>query len=168
MWRQVKGTRRVGAVLGAALVVLTGTAAAWAADAPKSPLEKLVGLYLPIQEALAVDSVAAVKEQAAQIAADAAAVLKSGADKAVLEKVAAVGAAAQGMTAPEIGGLREQFKPLSRALALLVETQAVAGLGIYYCPMEDAYWIQKRGDVMNPYYGSKMLHCGEVVTKVEH
>ena len=71
------------------------------------------------------------------------------------------------MKAAEIPALREQFKALSRAVGRLVERQAVAGHGIYYCPMADAYWVQKSGAVKNPYYGAKMLGCGEVVAKVE-
>ena len=54
----------------------------------------------------------------------------------------------------------------SRAVGRLVERQAVAGHGIYYCPMADAYWVQKSGAVKNPYYGSKMLGCGGAVAKV--
>ncbi len=169
MWSLVKGKRWIGAALGVALVVLAG-AAAGAADASKSSLEKLVGLYVPMQEALAGDSVVAVKEQAAKVAAEAEAVLTAGGEKPSLDAIEAledVIAAAKGMTATEIRALREQFKPLSKALAELVEKQIVAGLGIYYCPMANAYWIQKSGDVMNPYYGSKMLHCGAAVKGVE-
>ncbi len=70
------------------------------------------------------------------------------------------------MPGAELDALRAQFKPLSRAIGRLVERQAVAGHGIYYCPMADAYWVQKSGAVKNPYYGSKMLGCGEVVAKV--
>lgn len=29
--------------------------------------------------------------------------------------------------------------------------------------MAKASWVQKRGKVRNPYYGPKMLDCGEVV-----
>jgi len=169
MWSQMKGTRWVGAAFGVALVVLTGAAAAGAADASKISLEKLVGLYVPMQEALAGDSVAAVKEQAAKVAAEAEAVLTAGGEKPSLDAIEGledVVAAAKGMTAPEIKDLREQFKPLSLALAKLVERQAVAGHGIYFCPMADAYWIQKSGAVKNPYYGAKMLTCGEPVKKV--
>ena len=136
-----------------------------AADTPKPPAATaLVELYVPIQEALAADSAAKVKEQAAKLAAAAAAEAKGAVDGKALDAVAN---AARGMTANDLDGLREQFKPVSIALAKLVEKESVAGHGIYFCPMADAYWIQKSGDVANPYYGKSMLRCGEAVKAVE-
>lgn len=160
------GLAGLAGLAGALMVLITLVAApAHATSTPKpSVAEALVALYLPMQEALAGDSVASVKEQAAQMASTAAAAAKSGGDKTLYEPVVAAAAA---MTAADIAGLREQFKPLSLALAHLVEKVAVAGHGIYFCPMADAYWIQTTGAVKNPYFGSKMLTCGEPVTKVE-
>jgi hypothetical protein len=157
--------RKVGFMSGAlgAVAALMLAATVVAADTPKSAAATLVNLYVPMQEALAGDSVAAVKEQAAKMAAEAGAAIKAGGDKASLEAVAA---AAKGMTATEIEDLREQFRPLSMALAKMVEKEAVAGHDIFYCPMADAYWVQKSGDVANPYYGKFMLRCGEQVKKV--
>jgi membrane fusion protein, copper/silver efflux system len=146
------------------VAALMFSAAVVVAETPQSGTAELVTLYVPMQEALAGDSVAAVKEQAAKIASEAAAAAEAGGDKATLEAVAA---AAKGMTATEIKALREQFKPLSLALAKMVEKQAVDGHGIYFCPMADAYWVQKQGSVANPYYGKSMLRCGEQVKKVE-
>jgi hypothetical protein len=162
------GLAGLAGLAGALMVLITLVAVAAPAEATSTPkptvAEALVALYVPMQEALAGDSVASVKEQAAQIATAAAAAAKSGGDKTLYEPVVAAAAA---MTAADIAGLREQFKPLSLALAHLVEKVAVAGHGIYFCPMADAYWIQKSGAVRNPYFGSKMLTCGEPVTKVE-
>ena len=150
-------------------VVLTFPAPGAAAEMPAGTLEKLVGLYVPMQETLAADSVATVKEQAAKLAAEADSIAKASGGKPSLEAIEGledVVAAAKGMNATEIQALREQFKALSRSVGRLVERQAVAGHGIYYCPMADAYWVQKSGAVKNPYYGAKMLGCGEVVAKV--
>ena len=156
-----------GVVLSAAVAV---SSPAQAAEMPAGALEKLVGLYVPMQEALAGDSIATVKEQAAKVASEAEAILMTKGEKPSLEAIEgleAVVAAAKATNAAEIKALREQFKALSRAVAQLVERQAVAGHGIYFCPMADAYWIQKSGAVKNPYYGAKMLGCGEVVKKVQ-
>ena len=156
-----------GVVLSAAVAV---SSPAQAAEMPAGALEKLVGLYVPMQEALAGDSVAKVNEQAAKVATEAEAILTAKGEKPSLEAIEgleAVVAAAKATNAAEVKALREQFKALSFAVAKLVEKQAVAGHGIYFCPMADAYWIQKSGAVKNPYYGAKMLGCGEVVTKVE-
>jgi hypothetical protein len=159
--------------MGTTVVILGALALAGAASAAQMPagtLEKLVGLYVPMQEALAADTAATVKEQAAKVATEAEAILTAKGEKPSLEAIEgleAVVAAAKAMNGADIKGLREQFKPLSSAVAKLVEKQALAGHGIYFCPMADAYWIQKSGAVKNPYYGAKMLGCGEVVTKVE-
>ena len=156
-----------GVVLSAAVAV---SSPAQAAEMPVGTLEKLVGLYVPMQEALAGDSIATVKEQAAKVASEAEAILMTKGEKPSLEAIEgleAVVAAAKATNAAEIKALREQFKALSFAVAKLVEKQAVAGHGIYFCPMADAYWIQKSGAVKNPYYGAKMLGCGEVVKKVQ-
>lgn len=165
---------RVKAIVlaGAVLAVTAGLAASPAVSAVEMPagsLEKLVGLYVPMQEALAGDSVAVVSGQAAKLAAEAEAILKAEREKPTLdaiEDLEAVVVAAKGMKATEIQELREQFKAVSHAVGRLVGRQTVAGHGIYYCPMADAYWVQKSGAVKNPYYGAKMLGCGEVVTKV--
>lgn len=168
MRMRVKAMVLVGAVLG--WVASTSvTSVVSAAEMPAGSLEKLVGLYVPMQEALAGDSVAAVKEQAAKIATQAEAILMAKGEKPTIDAIEgleSVVVAAKAMNATEIQALREQFKPLSRTLAQLVERQAVAGHGIYFCPMADAYWIQKSGAVKNPYFGAKMLACGEVVKKV--
>jgi hypothetical protein len=150
----------------AMVAALLFSAAVVVAETPQGGTAELVTLYVPMQEALAGDSVTAVKEQAAKIASEAAEgakAAKAAGDKAALDAVAV---AAKGMTATDITALRDQFKPLSLALAKAVEKEAVAGHGIYFCPMADAYWIQKRGDVANPYYGKDMLRCGEEVKKV--
>lgn len=157
--------RRIGLAWACGLAALMLATMAQANSTPRpTAAEALTTLYVPMQEALAGDSVAAVREQAAKVAAEAAAALQAGGDRKSLEAVAA---AAKGMTAMELPGLRDQFKPLSLAIAHLVEKQAVLGLGIFYCPMVDAYWIQKTGEVRNPYYGKQMTSCGEQVTKVE-
>jgi hypothetical protein len=165
---RVKTMVLAGAVLGV-LAATSVTSPVSAAEMPAGSLEKLVGLYLPMQEALAGDSAAVVAGQAAKLATEAEAIAKKEREKPTLdaiEDLEAVVVAARGMKGSEIEALRAQFKPLSRAVGRLVERQAVAGHGIYYCPMADAYWVQKSGAVKNPYYGSKMLGCGEAVAKV--
>ena len=36
-----------------------------------------------------------------------------------------------------------------------------------YCPMKKAYWLSKEEKVINPYFGSAMLTCGEVKQVIE-
>jgi hypothetical protein len=65
---------------------------------------------------------------------------------------------------------REQFLPFSTATVELVkglrkEDPAFAGLKIYHCPMapKPGLWMQSKGPLANPFYGAKMLTCGEEV-----
>jgi membrane fusion protein, copper/silver efflux system len=156
--------RRLSRTRFAVLVALmTVTVVPSSRAAEPGVAEDLVALYVPMQEALAGDSIEGVKKQAAAIASKASAAAGSPEGKA---RFGPVIAAAQGMTAADIEGLREQFKPLSLALAQLVEKTEVAGHGIYFCPMADGYWIQKTGEIRNPYFGKEMLTCGERVSKV--
>lgn len=63
---------------------------------------------------------------------------------------------------------RKNFVPLSSDLiALLKHTDIEQGtMYVQYCPMansgEGAYWITGNQEIKNPYYGDKMLNCGEV------
>ncbi len=63
--------------------------------------------------------------------------------------------------AGEIEELRRAFKPLS---AKMLEAALPEGYAVAFCPMafdyEGGHWIQREGEIMNPYYGSGMLHCG--------
>ena len=40
-----------------------------------------------------------------------------------------------------------------------------------YCPMafnnEGAYWLSESKDIMNPYFGDRMLKCGRVDAEIQ-
>ena len=63
---------------------------------------------------------------------------------------------------------RAAFKPLSEALSDVVEAFGVHGITLYedYCPMavgdQGAIWLSEIKEIQNPYFGEKMLKCGEV------
>jgi Cu(I)/Ag(I) efflux system membrane fusion protein len=75
------------------------------------------------------------------------------------ETLEPLAAAASG--AGEIEELRRAFKPLSAAM---LAAELPDGYAVAYCPMafdyEGGHWIQRQGEIMNPYYGSGMLLCG--------
>ena len=60
-------------------------------------------------------------------------------------------------TAQDIKSIREAFKPLS---GFLSELDVPEGLARAYCPMVKSFWLQKKGEIANPYYGKSMLKCG--------
>ena len=74
------------------------------------------------------------------------------------------GLAAAAAAAADIETLRAAFLPLSNAL---LDSELPEGYRVAHCPMafdwEGAHWIQKEGEIANPYYGSGMLRCGVFV-----
>jgi membrane fusion protein, copper/silver efflux system len=67
---------------------------------------------------------------------------------------------------------RRLFKSFSDALIEAVRTFGVARTGEVYlvmCPMVEGgegYWLQPQKDITNPYLGSMMLTCGEIMETI--
>lgn len=63
---------------------------------------------------------------------------------------------------------RTSFTALSNDVITLFKQSEISSGNIYvqYCPManegEGGYWLSSQAEIMNPYYGDEMLHCGEV------
>lgn len=68
---------------------------------------------------------------------------------------------------PALEGKRESFQMVSDMLFDLVKNTGLKGHTIYhqYCPMafddKGAYWLSDKAAIQNPYFGHKMLTCGE-------
>jgi hypothetical protein len=67
---------------------------------------------------------------------------------------------------------RENFEPLSMGIEKMLQGALVSGtLYKQYCPMafnnKGAYWISSSKDILNPYFGDKMLKCGRVDSEVK-
>ncbi|MCW3120604.1 MAG: hypothetical protein JWQ38_96 [Flavipsychrobacter sp.] len=60
------------------------------------------------------------------------------------------------------------FEVISRNMYVLLKHAAIKNAHIYheYCPMafndKGAYWLSGESEILNPYFGKKMLECGEV------
>lgn len=71
-------------------------------------------------------------------------------------------------TAKDIEKQREIFSALSNQIIETVETFGLKTETVYvaYCPMAldgtGAYWLSELEEIKNPYFGTKMLKCGEV------
>jgi Protein of unknown function (DUF3347) len=137
-----------------ALVVMVGLIpSVQASDSTKA----IVASYLEIQTALASDKMDGVKPAAAAIAKEAARMGAAG--EKIQKAAAAIGSAA------DLKAAREAFGPLSDAVIAAAKAddwKDLSGLKLGYCPMVGKSWIQKKGQVSNPYYGSAMLTCGEL------
>lgn len=65
--------------------------------------------------------------------------------------------------AQKITQQRAAFKELSRPLAMWATMSRPSGINVVYCSMAKGSWLQREKGIRNPYYGAKMLRCGEVV-----
>ena len=73
--------------------------------------------------------------------------------------------------AKDLADARKEFLPFSTSVVALVQQLRVgepdyAGLKVYHCPMapKPGLWMQAKGPLRNPFYGSKMLTCGDEVS----
>jgi len=58
---------------------------------------------------------------------------------------------------------RDSFKQLSMPMAMWATMSEPENVDVLYCSMAKASWVQRQGNVRNPYYGSAMRECGRVV-----
>ena len=75
-------------------------------------------------------------------------------------------------TQVDLAKTREMFKYLSNVLAngIKFHDYKIAAGTTYrvYCPMKNAEWLQPaKTPIHNPYHGSEMLECGEVMATYE-
>jgi Cu(I)/Ag(I) efflux system membrane fusion protein len=63
---------------------------------------------------------------------------------------------------------RASFEKVSNAIYALLKGAKLEHAGVYqqYCPMafndKGAYWLSNEAEIKNPYFGKKMMECGEV------
>ncbi len=129
--------------------------------------------YLKVQQALAKDSMSGIKKAAKSIARaskklDSASVKgKHAAHYRDLPAKIESAANALGQ-AKDLEQARGALKKLSMPMAMWGTMSKPAGVDVVFCSMAKASWLQKQGDVQNPYYGQSMLSCGEVVGGAGH
>lgn len=125
--------------------------------------------YLKIQDALARDTTEGVAEAAKALGAAAAKLepAKVNGEHAghYTDVPAKLGEGATALAgAADLAAAREVFKGLSKPMGMWATMAKPDGIDLVYCPMAKGGWLQKTGDIRNPYHGSEMLACGEVVS----
>lgn len=76
--------------------------------------------------------------------------------------------AAKITAAPDIEAQRTAFSTMSNAMIDLVKKSGLNSGELYveFCPMafddKGGYWLSSEKEIRNPYFGDKMLECGEV------
>lgn len=132
-------------------------------------LQELVDLafraYLDVQRALADDRLDGVAEKFERMRSALAGVAASGDQN--LAAAAAAAARAVPPAGDDLEAVRQGFQALSTAMISLAEIrtpgpQVAERLRIAHCPMKKASWLQEAEEVLNPFYGSRMLHCGSI------
>jgi hypothetical protein len=134
------------------------------------------GPYEEIARALSEDRMDTVAESASRLAE--ATGLLAGEFTAESEGVAAEDAPSVRALLPEleaaavacaasadIEAARTAFEELSRLMVAYRDSLAGAAPLVAYCPMVSASWLQSGEEIANPYYGSEMLRCGEIVRR---
>ena len=145
-------------------------------DAFKESFQKLLTAYYAVKDALvASDSVKA--NQAARELARASEGLKVNEIKDstnTLRDMASnyagtITGSAKGLSGEhDLEAKRKEFQMISETLYDLMRTIKYSGPTVYYafCPMAfdqaGAHWLNNSSQIQNPYFGSKMLTCGEI------
>lgn len=146
-------------LVGLAALTLTAVEA----RAAEKSMDAVLAEYGKIHDALAKDTLAGVPEAATRIQGLAKSLV---APAGFAELPKKVGAAATAVAAAkDLNAARAAFKDLSAPLASWAKSAKPAGVAVLNCSMANADWLQTSTTVRNPYYGSSMLSCGEVVSK---
>jgi threonyl-tRNA synthetase len=157
------------------LAILTGTTFARAGEQAKPGAEAVKGLYgsaaltdtvkgiftnyFKIEETLTEDSLT-------NVAANARAIAKAVTGDAQKLLPAEIAKQAEELAkATELPAAREALKPLTESLTRFLADHEVK-TKVYqemFCPMANAYWLQKADDeTKNPYLGKSMPQCGQI------
>jgi multidrug efflux pump subunit AcrA (membrane-fusion protein) len=134
-------------------------------------IEALVREAGAISAALAADDLTQFNQHAAQLPAALGPVRKELAAAHHWEKLLApMEELGKAEAAKDLAQARARFLPFSTAVVewakrLRKEAPGLPALKIYHCPMapKPGLWIQVSGPLANPFYGKKMLRCGEPV-----
>ncbi len=155
----------------AVLIALIASLSAARADSRRfdEQMQPVLDLYLTIPKTLAADETEGVQRVAEKIAGlttelDPGAV--TGGHRSHVQKIPQqLEAAAEKLAAAEdIAAMRDALKDLSKPMALWATLRKPDGVSVMYCSMAPGSWLQKDDTrIANPYYGSKMLRCGEIV-----
>ncbi|GAB4249543.1 MAG: hypothetical protein Kow00109_25600 [Acidobacteriota bacterium] len=142
------------------LVVLG--ASVWAGPADPA-VDQILQEYFKIHKALASDSTQGIDPAAKRIQELATSAKAPAAE--VQSLLAQIRAAAEKIQGKPLDQAREVFFELSRPLLVYLNSHHAnkAAYYRYFCPMAKKGWIQAEKGTKNPYYGSSMLTCGQLI-----
>jgi hypothetical protein len=126
-----------------------------------------------ISRALAADDLADLNQQVSRLSAALSGIVKEFPKSDPWhERLEGLASASDWAAARNLEEARKCFLPFSTSVVAVAKLlkkwdSEFAGLKIYYCPMapKPGLWLQAKGPLSNPFYGSRMLRCGEEVTQ---
>jgi Cu(I)/Ag(I) efflux system membrane fusion protein len=141
-------------------------------DAFKTQLGKVVEAYLATKDALVATDAAQTDQKTGELLTalgqvDATSLPADAGEKWTEHRKIMERAATSMQAAGNVEAKRTSFEDLSKAAYALVNDFG-AGTTLYkeYCPMafndKGAFWLSAKSEIKNPYFGDKMLECGEV------
>jgi Cu(I)/Ag(I) efflux system membrane fusion protein len=107
-------------------------------------------------------------------------VARMGLDSARMEQLAGqvggISAELEGMLLEKAGleGRRLSFQMVSDQLYDLLRVTGMKNTTVFrqYCPMafndRGAHWLSDKAEIINPYFGDEMLHCGSVTDTLKY
>jgi len=132
-------------------------------------LETLYAAYFAVQQALAADekpseaTAKALHRAATELAL-------ASLPEAAAEQFQQIVTKSEHLHHQDLAGARKDFKPISHAIVRLASqlrgARAAKPFTHFYCPMVPeggGDWLQANDSLLNPYFGSEMLRCGEKV-----
>ena len=161
--------------LGLSAVLAAPVGAHGDAEAGGTVFAQIMSHYEAIHESLAGDTTKGVAEHAREIqkiaqgtassfSADAAGVA-AGSSKECLSLLPEVERSAKNLaSATTLDEAREAFAELSRPLIRYRAMVSDERPNVVFCSMAKKPWLQDSDEITNPYYGSKMLRCGDIVS----
>lgn len=132
----------------------------------QTPLSTLLTQYYQIKDALVGSNGAAASQKADEFLKTLNSidykVISEGNVNALLKDATAISAT------KDLKKQREYFPNFSNNMIVLAKTLKLTSEPIYqaYCPMKKANWLAGDKVIKNPYYGSSMLTCGQVVQTI--
>lgn len=145
-------------------------------EVQKNGLDAVFTNYLSVKDALVATDSKSAADAAKKLASEIKKVDMAGLGEAEHQtwmkvKTELEKSALQISSASNIENQRSSFIGLSDLIYKLAkDSETEIELYYQFCPMANnnkgAYWISKENSVKNPYYGSKMMTCGEVKEKI--
>jgi hypothetical protein len=144
-------------------IILMTAGLGWAGPVDDS-IDIILKDYFKIQSALAQDSTDGV-DAAAQSINETAESINAGDSEEVKALVSEIRSAAREIQGKDLETTRSEFFNLSKPLLAYLNTyhSHKDAYYRYFCPMAKKGWVQEEEGTKNPYYGSSMLTCGQLI-----